>query len=233
MLHSWRVCAGARQVTLLDREPKALQCALLTAAASGLKTAVSAAAFSDSEEESVELQRFTQCLQASTTPYCRAGCTQDCMISASIFNWNDGFVGEQYDTVIACDVLYEEVAVEPLARLLPKMLACPAQVTGRILLTDPQDRTPKNRTKFLDLLAHHDPSLVVEFVKTIDVQHPTASGAPVKVLSMPLHLLLRTHYAGAIIITTIAVPYSLQRIRPWFTDAPQNHTSSLSRCRRS
>jgi predicted nicotinamide N-methyase len=175
------VCAGARHVTLLDREPKALQCALLTAAASGLKTTVSADAFSASEQEAEELRSFTDRLQQCAPKHSSTVGGQSAVISASLFDWNNAVVNEPYDTVIACDVLYDSVAVEPLARLLPDMLAGPVQDGRRILLTDPQDRTPEHRKRFLDLLAQHDPSLVVDFVKTVEVDHSTASNAPVKV----------------------------------------------------
>jgi Lysine methyltransferase len=180
-VHIHTCCTGARHVTLIDREPKALQCALLTAAVSGLKTTVNADALSESEHEAKELRDFTQSLHtyAATDSSIAGGQSGD--ISASLFDWNNEFVDEPYDTVIACDVLYESMAVEPLARLLPNMLAGPVQDGRRILLTDPQDRTPEHRKRFLDLLAQHDPSLVVDFVKTVEVDHSTASNAPVKV----------------------------------------------------
>lgn len=221
------VFVGAKKVTLLDREPKALQCALLTAAASGLKTTTSAAAFSESETEAKELEHFTKRLQASATADSSTAHGQGGTLGACLFDWNDDFSGVTYDTVIACDVLYENVAVEPLARLLPMMLAG-AEQDSRILLTDPEHRTPDHRRRFrewpllcpfllswpwcfidswlayaVDLLVNHDPSLAVDFVKTVSVQHSLACGgaAPVKVLSHNSLVVCRQntgHYASTV-----------------------------------
>lgn len=177
-----RLYAGAGQVSLLDREPKALQCALLTAAASGLHTETSAASFSESKEEVDSIEQFTHNLRSAATVEGRLQQEQSCTIEASVFDWNNEFKGEPYDTVIACDVLYENIAVDPLARLLPTMLAGPVKDGRRILLTDPQSRTPDHRQRFLDLLAEHDNTLVVDFVKTVTVEHATSAGAPVKVI---------------------------------------------------
>lgn len=187
-----RVCAGAKHVTLLDCESKALQCALLTATASGLRTAVSAGDFSESEQEAAALQRFSQSLQVHEGTDKRTEGEASGIINAAVFDWNDEFVGDKYDVVIACDVLYETLAPEALAHLLPAMLAGPAQDGRRILLTDPQDRTPKHREKFLRLLARNDPTIVCEWVRTVEVEHPTASGSPVKVRSMAHISLNRT-----------------------------------------
>lgn len=175
---------------------------MLTAAASGL-TAVCAAAFSESEAEAEELQCFTQSLQTAAATDSQSG-----TISAAVFDWNNEFAGSaKFDVVIACDVLYEEVAVEPLARLLPAMLAGPVEDGRRILLTDPQDRTPKHRERFLELLAHTDPSLVVDFVKTVEVEQ-LATGATVKVLSMPL-LHTTTLYRAAFAAGAVCLQVSL------------------------
>ena len=154
-----------------------------------MQTAESASDFSQSEVEAEALQRFAQSLESQAATDNSIEGEKSGTISAAVFDWNDDFVGDQYDVVIACDVLYETLAPEALARLLPTMLAGPAQDGRRILLTDPQDRTPKHRENFFKLLARDDPSIVCEWVKTIEVEHPTASGAPVKVLSIAYILL--------------------------------------------
>jgi ETFB lysine methyltransferase len=194
------VYVGAAQVTLLDREPKALQCALLTAAASGVEINTSPAAFSDSAAEAEQLEQFTARLQMSGAQHNSAVHGQRGTISAALFDWNNEFAGDPYDTVIACDVLYENYAVEPLARLLPTMLAGPVRDGRRILLTDPQDRTPEHRRRFLDLLAQQDPTLVVDFVKTVEVDHATSSGAPVKVCTSRFRAIISDHKSYCILL---------------------------------
>lgn len=165
------LCTGAAEVTLLDREHRALQCALLTAAAAGLDTKTSAADFSKSKAEAVHLREAQRTLQA------HADKSSSCMLSAEKYDWNDEFIGAPYDVVIACDVLYESAAVAPVASLLPAMLAGRMDSERRLLLTDPQNRTPKHREKFLELLAAHDKDLVVDFVRRSSIEHPTSAGA--------------------------------------------------------
>jgi predicted nicotinamide N-methyase len=183
--------AGAAEVTLLDRETKALQCALLTAAAAGLQTRTNAGDFSPCRTEAEKLTQFQASLKPNRAP-------SSCIVHAKRFDWNIEFTGQPYDVVIACDVLYEAAAVEPMAVLLPAMLRGPADESRRILLTDPQDRTPENRAKFLEKLAARDRDLVVDFVKQSRVEHPSASGNPTTVIA------LRRKLAG----DTIGMPLS-------------------------
>ena len=103
--------AGASSVTFYDREPLAMQCALLSVEANGWG------------------------------PH---------LATASVFDWNDVAANqEKFDTLLACDVLYEEQAVAPVAELIPKLVKSGG---GRFLLGDPPKRTPQNRARFSSLL---------------------------------------------------------------------------------
>ncbi|EFJ47758.1 hypothetical protein VOLCADRAFT_91666 [Volvox carteri f. nagariensis] len=52
----------------------------------------------------------------------------------------------RFDVVLACDVLYEDAAVGPIAGLMPILLRPDG---GRLLLADPPNRTVRNRERFL------------------------------------------------------------------------------------
>ncbi len=56
---------------------------------------------------------------------------------------------QRFDVVLACDVLYESAAVEPISRLVPGILKADG---GRLLLADPPNRTAHNRERFVELL---------------------------------------------------------------------------------
>lgn len=74
-----------------------------------------------------------------------------CQISAQLFDWADPPALAPFDVILACDVLYEDFSVEPLAGLVPELLS--NQPDARVLLADPVNRTPHNRQRFLELLA--------------------------------------------------------------------------------
>lgn len=66
------------------------------------------------------------------------------------FDWNVIHSDqEKFDTLLACDVLYEEAAVGPVAELVPRLVK---QGGGRFLLGDPPLRAPQNRAKFKSIL---------------------------------------------------------------------------------
>ena len=71
--------------------------------------------------------------------------------SAEVFDWNrvDEQRQERFDAVLACDVMYEESAVAPVAELVPKLARGGG---GRFLLGDPPRRAPRNRARFKSLL---------------------------------------------------------------------------------
>ena len=72
-------------------------------------------------------------------------------VTAEMFDWSAPPALRPFDVVLACDVLYEDFSVEPLAGLVPELLS--NQLNARILLADPVNRTPHNRQRFLELLS--------------------------------------------------------------------------------
>ncbi|CAL51972.1 Nicotinamide N-methyltransferase-like [Ostreococcus tauri] len=70
-------------------------------------------------------------------------------VSVEVFDWNAIETQEKFDTLLACDVLYEVQAVSPIAELVPRLVRSGG---GRFLLGDPPLRAPKNRERFKSLL---------------------------------------------------------------------------------
>jgi ETFB lysine methyltransferase len=166
--------AGARDVALLDREPLALECARLSAEATALTAGPAAAAFgvarpSGGDAPAVPVvdasgQRLLQSVRevlgreeengANGSPSYPAT-----VVRAEPFDWHarplPASLRGAFDVVLACDVLYEQDAVAPLAGVLPLLLA-PSNSNsrgGRVLLADPPARTAENRERFLELMA--------------------------------------------------------------------------------
>lgn len=83
-----------------------------------------------------------------------------CKVNAAVFDWSQPYSGPDVDVVLACDVLYEDAAAEPLAQALPAMLG--GRHTQRILLADPPARAPEYRKRFMTKLAENDVHLAVE-----------------------------------------------------------------------
>lgn len=79
-----------------------------------------------------------------------------CIYRAQPFDWNSSKIAEQYDVVLACDVLYESEAVDLVASVIPKLLK-PGN-SSSLLLADPPNRTVANRQRFLDLIAAAQPT---------------------------------------------------------------------------
>ena len=73
-----------------------------------------------------------------------------CHMSAQLFDWSAPQALSGFDVILACDVLYEDFSVEPLADLVPSLLSKGPH--ARLLLSDPAARTPQNRERFLQLL---------------------------------------------------------------------------------
>ena len=121
--------AGASSVTFYDREPLAMQCALLSVEANGWGH----------------------------------------LAKASVFDWNDVEKNqEKFDTLLACDVLYEEQAVAPVAELIPKLVKSGG---GRFLLGDPPKRTPQNRARFSSLLVEQYGAFVMrEWTAALEIE---------------------------------------------------------------
>jgi len=114
--------AGAREVTLFDREPLALACAELTVVKNGLRL-----------------------------HHGDPGTVGDPRLSVQVLDWADAsfqWDGGLFDVVMACDVLYMEDAVAAIIALLPKLL----KPGGSFLLADPPHRTPQNRERFVKMV---------------------------------------------------------------------------------
>ncbi|KAL6782448.1 hypothetical protein ACKKBG_A06830 [Auxenochlorella protothecoides x Auxenochlorella symbiontica] len=134
---------GAASVRLYDQEPLAVQCALLSAQLNGVPVVQQ-----DPGPPSIELMpdSWWDCLGEGPPRPAAEGCTPVC---AAQYDWNSGLGLAPADLVLACDVLYDSAFVEPLARLLPKLLARPG---SRLVLTDPTKRTPGHRRQLLERL---------------------------------------------------------------------------------
>lgn len=70
---------------------------------------------------------------------------------AQTFDWNSIDVPERYDVILACDVLYEYTAVEPVAAVIGRLLK--TKPGCMLLLADPPNRTAANRERFVQLLS--------------------------------------------------------------------------------
>jgi predicted nicotinamide N-methyase len=160
--------AGAREVVLLDREPLALECARLSAEATGRgrfevarppageEEAIAVVA-SDEASSSSSLRPLTSIHEVlgdgATVEQRQPQHKNRARVSASPFDWHarplPPHLRRKFDVVLACDVLYERDAVEPLAEVVPLLMADGA----RLLLADPPARTAENRKRFLELLA--------------------------------------------------------------------------------
>ena len=68
------------------------------------------------------------------------------------FDWNlpPGPLEHAFDVILVCDCLYEKFSVEPIARVLPRLLSQSPGAT--IVLADPPNRAKANREKFLGLM---------------------------------------------------------------------------------
>eukprot|EP00850_Spirogloea_muscicola_P006066 SM000028S10160 [mRNA] locus=s28:699027:702642:+ [translate_table: standard] len=73
------------------------------------------------------------------------------LMRAEVFDWGDkDACMKEFDVVLACDVLYEKPAVDLIADLVPRLLRpCDNPL---LLISDPVERNPKNRERFVDLM---------------------------------------------------------------------------------
>ncbi|CAI7770228.1 unnamed protein product [Closterium sp. NIES-53] len=83
--------------------------------------------------------------------------TEAASISAEVLDWSDGdYHGEKFDTVLACDVLYDCSASSLLPRLLPNLLRqpnCASSDFPHVIVMDPTNRFPANREVFLQQMS--------------------------------------------------------------------------------
>lgn len=176
--------AGASEVVLMDREPMALHCAALSAVASGVQNVpqphhlpASWPTFCGEEDEaqqhpwhpttsssSVQTQQdaervATRSSSNGTTSTSTSSSTSSGTLRVQLFDWNTPDLSTKFDTVLACDVLYESSAVDPIAAIVPKILKTSG---GHLLLADPPNRTAHNRERFIQLLGQAVPRVAVE-----------------------------------------------------------------------
>eukprot|EP00850_Spirogloea_muscicola_P006325 SM000030S11334 [mRNA] locus=s30:239985:242971:+ [translate_table: standard] len=72
------------------------------------------------------------------------------LMRAEVFDWGDKDACMEFDVVLACDVLYEKPAVDLIADLVPRLLK-PCD-NSLLLISDPVERNPKNRERFVDMM---------------------------------------------------------------------------------
>lgn len=99
-----------------------------------------------------------------------AGKVPMCQVQAAPFDWTVPFEGAPFDVIIACDVLYEKFSLEPLASIIPTMLG-DRSMAQSLLLTDPPERHPANRRRFMELITERDKELVVRLNKISSPVH--------------------------------------------------------------
>ena len=93
------------------------------------------------------------------------GALQPGPVSAAVWDWSRPSALPPADVLLACDVLYEEFSVAPVAAAAPALLARPPGPGGgepRLLLCDPPDRARANRERFLQLLTQQGGEFCVE-----------------------------------------------------------------------
>ena len=135
--------AGAAEVVLLDREPLALQCALLNAALNGLTTAGGGGGVQppsleellphlqpddvarlQEHQQGLEEQRRQQ--QQQQQEQQQGGAAAAGVVRAEVFDWSQPITLPPHDACLACDVLYEAFSVQASAGAGPlHALACP------------------------------------------------------------------------------------------------------------
>ena len=139
---------GASQVTLLDREPMALHCAMIAADLNGLSTRRETEGMRWREDFNYRMEWTNEEKAREEGPVPSGG-----VVSAKVFDWSDPIPEEllsAFDTVLACDVLYDKDAASYVGAIVPRLL----KEGGLLVLADPPMRTPKHRQECVRLL--HD-----------------------------------------------------------------------------
>jgi len=168
--------AGADRVVLLDREPMALQCALLSAAACGV-------AVGGAPDDLGEFCPGSDPPRGHAAARPGAG-----RIEAALLDWFDPRAAASlghFDTVIACDVLYDDASVGPVAALLPQLLGSSG---GDVMLADPPNRTRHNRERFVSAVRGS-----MGGVRMVEASRRTAA---LDGLEAPVQLLLFRQHSG-------------------------------------
>eukprot|EP01026_Neomeris_dumetosa_P072633 TRINITY_DN74014_c0_g1_i11.p1 TRINITY_DN74014_c0_g1~~TRINITY_DN74014_c0_g1_i11.p1 ORF type:complete len:333 (-),score=37.12 TRINITY_DN74014_c0_g1_i11:23-1021(-) len=139
---------GCREVVFLDREPLALQCALLNSAMNGISRIQFPHNLGNIDGiQGMQDEQFE-------------GIKEKQRVQAQIFDWFNPGKQQNFDIILACDVLYEKNSVEPVASAISSLLSLESQVvnsnnttlpgenTRTVLLADDPKRCIQNRDNF-------------------------------------------------------------------------------------
>ncbi|CAI5996622.1 unnamed protein product, partial [Closterium sp. NIES-65] len=120
--------------------------------------------------------------------------TEAASISAEVLDWSDGdYYGEKFDTVLACDVLYDRSASSLLPRLLPNLLrqtSCASSDFPHVIVMDPTNRFPANREVFLQQMSN---AVSLDKVPRLRFKNTKSTSIESDGAHMPVEII---HYSG-------------------------------------